>query len=223
MKSSVVLLATLLCGLLPGAGADPISGPHRMTLADEAWGTIYYEPRVLKDYSYVRDNDGHRRELVSSLGTVKIIDTGIGAYELKGPKETIKVEGGSTQVQVTFKGQTYHFARDGRKLQVEWPKNHLTYQVSGDDVSVQGNFGQTRIHSLNGHYQVTSPKGDYSYTPLDGGGFQVKGGPLMKHPGLYRGAVFSSDGVGVFVDFIKLDSQNPLFPFLEFDSLLNFH
>lgn len=222
MKSSVILLATLLGCLLSSAQADEISGPHRVTLSDESWGTIYYVPTELHDYKYVRNVDTGQREMQSPLGHVKIVDSGIGAYELQGPKHHIKVEGNSTSVKVTFQGQTYQFHKDGHNLMVHSPKGNITYKIVGEDLNVEGTFGKTLIHNKDGVYSVTSPKGAYSYTPLAGGGFEVKGGPLMKHPGLYRGALFSTAGVGVFVDFKKLDPENPLFNFLEFTPLMEY-
>jgi len=227
VKASSVLFASLLtCLALAPVKADEVSGPSRMTLADEGWGTIYYVPSQLVTYRYTRNTETGEREMTSNLGKVKIFEAGIGAYDVVGPKTSLKVEGSSSSVKVTFKKKVYTFARetthDGAELKVTTPGGSYRYTNVGDDITATGPFGKTTIRNKNGSYMVKSPKGDYNYTPLDGGGFEVKGGPLMSHPGLYRGASFSVDGVGVFVDFRKMDPDNPLFRFLEFQPQLQF-
>jgi hypothetical protein len=223
MKASSVLFASLLvCLPLLGSGADDVSGPHRMTLADEAWGTIYYVPSQLNTYRYTRNTETGQREMTSNKGKVKIAEAGIGAYDLIGPKHNLKVEGSSQDVKVTLDKKVYLFSHSAAGLKITTPNGTYNYTNVGDDITASGPFGKTVIRNKNGQYLVTSPKGDYSYTPLDGGGFEVKGGPLMSHPGLFRGASFSVDGVGVFVDFRKMDPDNPLFRFLEFSPQLEF-
>ena len=223
VKASSVLFASLLtCMALAPVMADEVSGPSRMTLADEGWGTIYYVPSQLSTYRYVRNTETGEREMISNLGKVKIFEAGIGAYDIVGPKTSLKVEGSSGAVKVTFKKKVYTFNHEGKILKIRTPDGDYTYNNQGDDISVTGPFGKTTIHYKEGSYLVKSPRGDYSYTPLDGGGFEVKGGPLMSHPGLYRGACFNVDGVGVFVDFRKMDPDNLLFRFLEYQPQLQF-
>ena len=223
VKASSVLFASLLtCLPLVPALADEVSGPTRMTLADEGWGTIYYVPSQLVTYRYTRNTETGEREMTSSKGKVKIFEAGIGAYDIVGPKTSLKVEGSSSAVKVTFNKKVYTFNHDGKTLKISAPDGAYTYSNNGHDITATGPFGKTTIRSKDGAYLVKSAKGDYSYTPLDGGGFEVKGGPLMSHPGLYRGAFFNADGVGVFVDFRKMDPENPLFRFLEFQPQLQF-
>lgn len=193
-----------------------------MTLADEAWGTIYYVPSQLNTYRYTRDTETGQREMTSNRGKVKILEAGIGAYEVIGPKHRLTIEGSSQDVKVSLDKKLFVFAHSPAGLKVTTPGGLYTYTNIGEDITATGPFGKTIIRNKNGHYLVTSPKGEYSYTPLDGGGFEVKGGPLMSHPGLFRGASFSVDGIGIFVDFRKMDPDNPLFRFLEFSPQLEF-
>jgi len=227
LKASSVLFASLLtCLPLVPAPADEVSGPSRMTLVEEGWGTIYYVPSQLVTYRYTRNTESGEFELTSNKGKVKIFEAGIGAYDIVGPKSSLKVEGSSSSVKVTFNKKIYTFARetthDGADLKITTPSSSYLYSNVGEDISASGPFGKTTIRGKAGRYLIKSPKGDYSYTPLQDGGFEVKGGPLMRHPGLYRGASFSVDGVGVFVDFRKMDPENPLFRFLEFQPQLQF-
>ena len=223
VKASSVLFASLLtCLALAPARADEISGPSRMTLADEGWGTIYYVPSQLVTYRYTRNTETGEREMSSNQGKVKILEAGIGAYEIVGPKTSLKVEGSSNDVKVTFNKKAYSFTHDAGTLKISSPEGVYAYYHVADDITATGPFGKTTVRNKNGAYVVKSPKGDYNYTPLNDGGFEVKGGPLMSHPGLYRGAFFNVDGVGVFVDFRKMDPDNPLFRFLEFQPQLQF-
>ncbi|MBX3172699.1 MAG: hypothetical protein KF760_35200 [Candidatus Eremiobacteraeota bacterium] len=222
MKASSVLFAGLLACMSIQTGADEVSGPFRMTLADEAWGTIYYVPSQLVTYRYTRNSETGEREMSSKHGKVKIFEAGIGAYDVVGPKHSLKVEGSSSEVKVTFDNKVYTFSHSPAGLKITTPKDSYHYANKGEDISAVGPFGRTLIRNQNGHYHVTSPKGEYSYTPLEGGGFEVKGGPLMSHPGLYRGASFTIDGVGVFIDFRKMDPDNALFRFLEFQPQLEY-
>ncbi|MBN9418247.1 hypothetical protein ABS71_14365 [bacterium SCN 62-11] len=222
MKASSVLFAGLLTCLPLAVGADDVSGPRRMTLADEAWGTLYYVPSTLVTYRYTRNTESGEREMSSNQGKVKIFEAGIGAYDVVGPKHKLKVEGTSSDVKVTFDKGVYTFSHSAAGLKITTPKGNYNYTNVGEDITSTGPFGKTLIRNKNGHYTVTSPKGDYSYTPLEGGGFEVHGGPLMNHPGLYRGACFSVDGVGVFIDFRKMDPDNALFRFLEFQPQLEY-
>lgn len=193
-----------------------------MTLADEAWGTIYYVPSQLNTYRYTRNTETGEREMTSNKGKVKIFESGIGAYDLVGPRHSLKVEGSSQDVKVTFNKKVFVFAHSPAGLKITTPAGPYAYTNVGETITASGPFGKTVIRNDHGHYIVTSPKGEYSYTPLEGGGFEVKGGPLASHPGLFRGASFNVDGVGVFVDFRKLDPDNPLFRFMEFSPQMEF-
>ena len=222
MKASSVLFASLLTCLPLAAGADEVSGPGRITLVDEAWGTVYYVPSQLVTYRYTRNTETGEREMSSNHGKVKIFEAGIGAYHVVGPKHKLDVEGSSSEVKVTFDQKAFTFSHSPAGLKIVTPKGTYNYTNVGEDITAVGPFGKTMIRNKNGHYLVNSPKGEYSYTPLDGGGFEVKGGPLMSHPGLYRGACFTIDGVGVFIDFRKMDPDNALFRFLEFQPQLEY-
>ena len=222
MKASSVLFASLLTCLPLAVRADDVSGPGRTTLTDEAWGTIFYVPSQLVTYRYTRNTETGQRELSINQGKVKISEAGIGAYDLLGPKHKLQVEGSSSDVKVTFDNQVYTFSHSPAGLKIVTPKGTYNYTNVGEDITASGPFGKTVIRNKNGQYLVTSPKGEYSYTPLDGGGFEVKGGPLRGHPGLYRGACFSLGGVGVFIDFRKMDPDNALFRFLEFQPQLEY-
>lgn len=217
------LLTTLLIATTLTAGADEISGPNRLTLADESWGSLYYVPSTLKDYKYTRDAANNRREMTSRFGKFTILDSGIGAYEISGPKASLKVEGTASEVKVTFQGKNFEFRHDADTLQMIAPNDRLTYRVQGPIITSEGKFGKTTITEKGGNYTVTSPKGGYSYTPTADGGFEVHGGPLRQHPGLFRGALFEVGGLGIFVDFRKMDPVSPLFRFLDFAPLLEYH
>jgi hypothetical protein len=217
LKPASLLVGLLLCGTV---AADELSGPRRMTLSNESWGTIYYVPNNLHEYKYHRDVNSGVRVMTSALGRVEVDDTGIGGYTIKGPKTSIHVEGSSTSVKVTFEGKVHEFTHDGKNFWVRTPKEPMHYTFTQHDIIVEGEFGKTTITEKNGNYSVNSPKGHYSYVPLGDGGFEVKGGPLARHPGLYRGAIFETAGVGVFIDFKKLDPDSPLFRFLEFSPIL---
>jgi len=222
LKFSHFIGAALIASLLSLAQADEVSGPHRMTLSNESWGSLFYVPGEMHNYRYVRNVETGHREMESPLGKVCIAETGIGTYEIRGPKDTIKVEASSSSVKVGFQGHNYEFSREGKRLVVRAPKHNLSFQESNGDMVIEGDFGKTQIRLKQGSYFVTSPRGAYSYVPLEGGGFEVKGGPLRLHPGIYRGATFSTAGVGILVDFKKLDPDNQLFHFLEFEPLLQF-
>lgn len=221
MKTSPILITALILGSSLAASADEVSGPSRMTLSDESWGTIFYVPQELKDYKYTRSVESGKRSIVTPKGNFEFDEIGIGGHTIKGPKgHLISVEGNSSNAKVTLDGQLYEFVHDGQKFHVKMPKAPLEYRIEGADIVIEGNFGKTLIHEQGGNYSVTSPHGKYSYTPSPDGGFEVKGGPLASHPGIYRGAIFDLGGVGVFVDFKKLDTKSPLFRFLEFTPML---
>lgn len=220
MRSLIItsLFGSLLCCGL--ATADDISGPHRQTLADESWGSLYYVPTKLKNYRYQRNTDNGSRSMQSSFGKVEIQETGIGSYCLVGPQGTIKVSGSSSKVEVEDHGKKFYFVRDGVNFKVVGEKKPLNFINQGPNIRIEGAFGTTLIEEKNGNYHVTSPKGTYDYIPSADGGFEVKGGPLASHPGLFRGALFEMAGVGVFIDFKKMDPESPLFRFLEFGPML---
>jgi hypothetical protein len=221
VKTSPFLITALILGCTLAAPADEVSGPHRMTLSDESWGTIFYVPQELKDYKYTRSVDSGKRRMITPKGDFEFAEIGIGGHTIQGPKgHLISVEGNSSNAKVTLDGQLYEFIHDGEKFHVKLPKNPIEYRFEAHDIVIEGNFGKTVIHEQGGNYVVTSPKGKYSYTPSSDGGFEVKGGPLATHPGMYRGAIFDLGGVGVFVDFKKLDTKSPLFRFLEFSPML---
>ena len=158
----------------------------------------------------------------SNQGKVKISEAGIGAYDVVGPKHRLHIEGSSSEVKVTFDKKVFTFSHSPAGLKLVTPKGTYNYTNVGEDITASGPFGKTMIRNKNGNYLVTSPKGEYVYTPLEGGGFEVKGGPLRSHPGLYRGANFTVDGIGVFIDFRKMDPDNALFRFLEFQPQLEY-
>ena len=218
-----LLLSLLLLGV---AGADDLSGPRHVTLVTESWGTVYYAPAELKDYDYTPDPEKGTRVIQSPLGKVTIAEAGIGAYAVDFPKGKLSVEGGAGRVKVDFLGKSYEFARTRNatadELLIKMPQDEIRYSMSGNTITIGGPHGQTVIRGGEGDYQVESPAGRYSYLPTEGGGFKVRGAPLVRFPYLYRGATFQAAGVGIFIDFKKLDPENLLFRFTEWEPMLAF-
>lgn len=219
MLRAFFLAAVLLA---VSALADDISGPLRMTLVTESWGTVYYLPADLKDYDYT-PGEG-LRTMVGKLGKVTIADAGIGSYNVTFPKGSMQVEGVKGGAKVTFFGQKYSFLRvkEGEvdELRVTTPTDTIRYVMTPHAIAINGKKGHTKITETEGDYQVVSSAGTYSYKPTDSGGFSIRGAPLVRFPYLWRGALFQSAGVGVFIDFKKLDPGEVLFRFSEWQPML---
>jgi len=202
--------------------ADDLSGPLRMTFASEAWGTVFYLPAELKDYDYT-PGEGVRT-VTSKLGKVTIQEAGIGSYNITFPKGSMQVEAVPGGAKVNFFGQKYSFVRtkagEVDELRVTTPDDSIRYVMTPHTIAIDGKKGHTRITESEGDYQVQSSAGKYSYTPTEGGGFKVRGAPAVRFPYLWRGAIFKSAGVGVLIDFKKLDPGDVLFRFSEWQPML---
>lgn len=216
----VFFLAALF--LAVAAFADELSGPLRMTLVTESWGTVFYLPPELKDYDYT-PGEGVR-VLQGKPGKTTITEAGIGSYNITFPKGSLQVEAVKGGARVTFFGKKYSFLRvkEGEvdELRVTTPDDNIRYVMTPHAISIDGRLGHTKIIETEGDYQVHSSAGKYSYTPTAEGGFKVRGAPLVRFPYLYRGAIFKSAGVGVFIDFKKLDPGELLFRFSEWQPML---
>lgn len=63
------LTASLLLTALSGIGlSDELSGPGRQSVSNESWGSAYYVPMELRDYSYHRDVTANLRVIKSGHG-----------------------------------------------------------------------------------------------------------------------------------------------------------
>lgn len=219
MLRAIFLAAVLLA---VAAFADELSGPLRMTLVTESWGTVFYLPPELKDYDYT-PGEGVR-VISGKLGKVTIAEAGIGSYNITFPKGSMQVEAVKGGAKVTFFGKQYSFLRvkEGEvdELRVTTPDDSIRYVMTPHAIHISGKQGHTKITESEGDYQVVSSAGKYSYTPTAEGGFKVRGAPLVRFPYLYRGALFKSAGVGVFIDFKKLDPGEVLFRFAEWQPML---
>ena len=220
MKIRTILAAALTLGCLFTASADEISGPGRQTLNSESWGSIYYVPIELKDYEYRRGSETGKRSMTSHFGKVDISDNGLGQYELTYPKGKVVVEGSPNLTKVSFFGQNYQFSRAANVFTVKTPSEEIVYKFESHAITVSGKKGVLKVVEKEGVYTAAGPSGHYSYTPTDNGGFTVKGGPLGNFPYFYRGVLLHSAGVGVFIDFKKLDGENPMFKLIDWAPIL---
>lgn len=203
--------------------ADELSGPGRLSLANEAWGSIYYVPQELQEYQYQRQVEAGIRTMTSHFGKVTMNDSGLGNYQLAFPHGKASVEGNAESARVEFFGGKYEFAHDQDHFTVKTPEDEIHYTFAPHLITAVGKKGTLKITDKDGDYRVESPMGQYTYTPTPDGGFTVKGGPLAKHPYLYRGVLFEDAGVGIFIDFKKLDPTSPLFKFIEWTPMMQIH
>lgn len=216
------LLCLLLLAALP-ALCDDLSGPLRRTLTDEDWGTIYYVPQELKDYDYARDAVNGVRTVESKLGKVTITDAGIGSFDIQYPDTKLSVDSSKDSVVVTFRNQVYKFLKSDKTMTVVLPDDEISYSGNGTEFVISGKKGTTKIVERDGNYHMESPVGVFSYVPNPDGGFKVRGAPAVQHTYLIRGALFQDAGVGVFIDFKKFKSDSPIFRFMEWIPLLEYH
>lgn len=213
-------LAALLAG---PALADNASGPHRVTLVEEPWGTIYYVPGALKDYDYTADTDANVRVMKSAQGTATITGNGLGSYNVTVAKgQEFSVDAGETgQVSVTFGGANYDFKGGPGSFDVTTPKSKTAYRFSDKEDSVTGPRGPMKATRHGGDYHVESSAGvlDYKVTTK---GFSVHGVGVTHHPYLERGARFEKNGIGIFIDYKKLAPDSALMHFVEWDKISEF-
>lgn len=202
--------------------ADELSGPGRISVCNESWGAVYYAPMYLRDYSYRREVDQNLRLMTTHHGQVKILDNGLGRYEISFVHSKASVEGTAGEAKVVFGGKTYEFLRKGDTFLIKTPEDTITYKFQPHQIVITGKRGTTKITEKEGDYRIESPQGVYTYNPVGSDGFDVKGGPLARHTYIFRGALFEEEGVGFFIDFKKLDPDSLLFRFVEWAPLLEF-
>jgi hypothetical protein len=216
------LTASLLLTALSGIGlSDELSGPGRQSVSNESWGSVYYVPMELRDYSYHRDVTANLRLIKTGHGEVRITDNGLSHYEFQFPDGKASIDSVGQTTKVTFHGKNYEFVHKADGFVVKTPDDEIHYKFGPHTIVATGKRGTTKVTEKDGDYKVESPVGVYTYTPTGAdGGFTVKGGPLARHPYMLRGALFEDSGVGFFVDFKKLDPDSLLFKFLEWSPLL---
>lgn len=219
-RYALLLMFTALLAL-PGL-SDDISGPLRKTLTEESWGSIYYVPTELKDYDYSRNVLDGTRVVESALGKVVIKDAGIGSFEITYPDTTLTVDSSKEGVRVKFRNQTYEFLKSGHTMTFKLPDDEIRYAHTETEFVINGKKGTTKIVERDGNYHMESPVGVFSYVPDPDGGFKVRGAPAVKHTYLMRGAIFQDSGVGVLIDFRKLDPESPIFRFMEWIPLFEY-
>lgn len=214
----LILILSLLLAAGPAA-ADSLSGPLRVTLAEESWGTVYYMPGTLKDYQ-VRTRD-NLRLVTSELGEVRIESDGLGDLRIAAPDGELSLDAGPEGVKVTFQDQSYDFLREGQAFLVRYPDEELHHTFGPSQSTIVGKQGTLEVTETNGDYLIASPAGESTYKVLEDG-FAVTGAPYKRHPYLYRGALFELSGVGVFVDFKKLTPENSMTQFIDWEPILRF-
>lgn len=200
--------------------ADEFSGPSHITLITEDWGTLYYVPGDLHDYEFGRSGDGAVRSLTSHLGKVTMNDATLGQIELTSGHGKTVIESGPGSAKVTYLGAKYEFVHENNTFRIKTPTDDILYTFAPHLITVTGKKGKLTIADSQGDYRVESPMGVYTYKPTPNGGFVVKGGPLAKHPYLFRGATFEDSGAGVFIDFKKLDPSSPLFKLIDWSPMM---
>ncbi|MBI3929850.1 MAG: hypothetical protein HY319_30205 [Armatimonadetes bacterium] len=210
------LVGLLLVG---AAAADDLSGPLRVTLSEESWGTLYYVPGALKDYD-VRIEE-NRWTVTSPLGQVQVTENAAGDLHLRSPQGEMLLRSNPEGLRVDMGKDVYEFLAGPNRFTVRYPGEELLHKFDPAITTISGKAGTLTVTENDGDYRIESPAGISTYDVLPDG-FAVTGAPYKRHPYLYRGALFELAGVGLFVDFKRLTPTNSMTQFIDWEPILRF-
>jgi hypothetical protein len=217
MKYIITLLLALLIVASPSV-ADDRSGPGRRTILREGWGTVFFAPEQVKgDYELTINEDGDRYSFKSDQGLVEI-EENQEDVKIHYPDLEASVEFEPESLVVTWGDDVHRFERDGPKMTYKGPQGQVEFVRGEGEMTITGPRGTVTLSDREGEYLVKSPAGETRFTTLPSG-FRISGVRLSEHPYLRRGALFSHDGVGVYVELALLDPKNPLFRFLDWGTI----
>ena len=120
---------------------------------------------------------------------------------------------------VTWGAAVHTFRREGSTMTYDGPQGRVDFSTSEREMTITGPRGAVELAHLPGVYVVKSPAGETRLETLPSG-FRVSGVRLSEHPYLRRGAVFSHNGIGIYVELALLDPKNPLFRLMEWNTLI---
>lgn len=216
-KVAFLILSILLLG--GPTFADERSGPERRTILREAWGTVFFNPhQVQGDFELTTNSSGDRHTFKSGQGTVQI-EENEEDVKLIFPDLQANVDFEPDSLRITWGESVHSFSRSGEKMTYSGPQGELNFVRSAQKLTITGPRGVVEMKHLPQAYEVTSPVGKTRVDLLPNG-FRVSGPRLVEHPYLRRGALFSHNGVGIYVELALLDPKSPLFPLLEWANLV---
>ena len=218
MKTTSLVLLLLL--LTFEAYADPISGPGRSTLIREGWGAVFLNPSELQgDYEVSVDDAATTHTVTTSKGPILIKEVG-DDITMSYPDFKAEVVSDPEQLRIDWGDTRHTFSRKGNTMSYSGPTGEVMFVKEEGQLKVTGPRGTVLLKESQGSYTIESPVGktEYITTPR---GFKVSGLRLTEHPYLRRGAVFSRDGVGIYIELALLDPNNPLFKLLDWDTIVD--
>jgi hypothetical protein len=199
--------------------ADERSGPGRRTIVREGWGTVFFAPKQVQgDYELTMNEDGNRYTFKSDKGTV-LIEENTEDVKLTYPDFEASVEFEPESLVLKWGDHVHRFHRDGKTMTYTGPQGKVEFVREERELTITGPSGTVTLADLDGEYLVKSPVGETRVKTLPSG-FRVSGVRLTEHPYIRRGALFSHNGVGVYIELALLDPKNPLFRLLEWDTLI---
>ncbi len=206
--------------VLFGSGvADPFSGPGRQTLVREGWGSVFFTPlQIQGDYEVSVNKTGDVHTLKTDGGDI-VIRESLSDIAVKWPDFEAQVDYEKDSLKILWGDETHTFSRAGNQMVYQGPKGQITCTRDDNNLTLEGRKGTTKIEGGDGTYTITSPVGTTRYEPTLSG-FRVSGVRSTRHPYLKRGAVFTRNGVGLYVEMALLAPDNPLFKMLEWNTLV---
>jgi len=164
------------------------------------------------------NEDGNRYTLTSDDGEV-VIDEDGDDVTLTYPGFKGSVVSEPDSIRVDWGGTIHVFTRAGDRMTYSGPVGEVVFTRKPKELLITGPKGEVRLKDGDGQYTVESPVGTTRLVTTPSG-FKVSGVRLTQHPYLRRGAIFSHNGVGLYVELALLDPMNPLFRFLEWNTII---
>jgi len=202
----IVLLAAAVASVAHGDAAKTMSvtypeyrndrtffleGEPWEILFDDSFGSIVYRPGRMGSHRFTVNLDDTLIE--AKGGTVRITRSVQGKVTVSCPGGTFLAETSMGEVRVTFKGKAYRFKTPSADtVTFEGPDDVITYRSSGGagELVVSGRRGAATYKSNLNDFTVVSQAGTSRYRALQGGGYEVDGVPVEKHPYRYWGVAF---------------------------------
>lgn len=186
----------VFCSLLRlAASADERSGPQRVTLVEEPWGTVY----AAEGAKVVRVEEGRWR-IDSSRGPVTVQRQPSG-WLIQAANQNLRVDQQEGGWRFLFNGGRYRLRKDSAS--VSWTDAQgetLSYTVDEGGTSVEGVGPQGKLSistdPSEGKYEINSSAGKSS---LNTKKKLSDGVDLEAHPGLTPGVLLDNEVIGVFI------------------------